>query len=159
MSPITDDIENYFGPVIYRYTSEQAVEDGLLFDVDLIQKHWKNCPIKFITTGLLGKGYWTDRCKNAVLLTNAGKVDRCASCAEFKNVNQATGKLKCSEVTLNVPNVHDLLHQVLEIFNKAANPKDWFLSGQIELPSGSKQKVFIAQNETGRYTVMLPEEY
>jgi hypothetical protein len=46
----------------------------------------------------------------------------------------------------------------LRIFNKKPQD-DYFVSGRIELPSGKKQKVYLAQNETGRYTLMLPEDY
>jgi hypothetical protein len=45
-----------------------------------------------------------------------------------------------------------------KIFNKM--PKgDSFASGKIELPNGAKQEIYIAQNETGRYTIMLPQDY
>lgn len=59
--------------------------------------------------------------------------------------------------TLNIPNIIDLLNQALRIMRLRA--KDWFYSGKIELPSGVEQKIFIAQNETGKYTIMLPEDY
>jgi hypothetical protein len=36
---------------------------------------------------------------------------------------------------------------------------DTFYDGEIELPFGNKQKIFIALNETGRYTIMKPEDY
>ncbi|MEE9593746.1 MAG: hypothetical protein V3W28_09220 [Thermoplasmata archaeon] len=61
---------------------------------------------------------------------------------------------------LGVPrlvNVMDLLNQALGIAR--GKPADRFYSGQVELPDGLRQKVFIAQNETGKYTIMLPEDY
>jgi hypothetical protein len=45
-----------------------------------------------------------------------------------------------------------------KIFNKMPRG-DSFASGKIELPSGAKQEIYIAQNETGRFTIMLPQDY
>lgn len=141
--------------LVSKYTSAQAVEDGLLFDVDILVKSG-NIPIKYITTGLLEKGYWNDRCEKGVTRREVGINDRCASCETF--IKHQGEKLSCLERTLNIPNMTDLISQGLRIFRKKP-PDDWFVSGMVELPSGQKQKVFIAQNETGRYTLMLPEEY
>jgi len=128
MSKVNDRVEErFFKPedVISTYTSGEAVEDGVLFDVDLIAKRFipgKRFFLKYITTGLLAEGYWN--------------IDK----------------------TLNVPDLLDLLHQLSRVFAKKA-AGDYFVSGVIELPSGRKQKVFIAQNETGRFTAMLPEDW
>jgi hypothetical protein len=60
--------------------------------------------------------------------------------------------------TVNIPNVIDLIMGALMIYcRKSAD--DYFASGQIELPTGKKQTIYIAQNETGAYTIMLPEDY
>ena len=143
--------------IIYTYTSKQAVEDGFLLDVDLILKRpIKNFFLKYITIGLLEKGYWNDRCKNGVKNDEKGTNNRCASCDVW--INHQGDKLSCLQQTLNVANIFDLLSQVARIFRKKA-VDDYFVSGTIELPSGSKQKIFIAQNETGRFTAMLPEDY
>jgi hypothetical protein len=59
-------------------------------------------------------------------------------------------------------NILDLLVQSLEIVKKANKKRktmDWLYVGEIELPSGEKQKIFIQQNETGKFTLMLPEDY
>jgi hypothetical protein len=66
------------------------------------------------------------------------------------------------EGQINIPNIIDLLNQCNQIVRrKSDNFKDFdtFFDGQIELPSGKKQKVFIGQNETGKFTIMLPEDY
>jgi len=63
---------------------------------------------------------------------------------------------------VNIPNLLDLLNQSIGLVRKASkNFKefDTFFSGMIELPDGSEQKVFICQNETGKFTIMLPEDY
>jgi hypothetical protein len=118
-------VDDFWGEPVSVYTSDQATEDGILFDLDLMQQcrtRGYPSPLKYVTTNLLSKGYW--------------------------NENE----------TLNIPNIIDLITQALRIFDK--KPKDdWFVSGMIELPSGAKQKIFIAQNETGRFTAMLPEDY
>ena len=165
---IDPQIEKFFGGVIYKYTSEQAEEDGFLFDVDQLIKAKKivpsgeiqKFPIKYITTNLLENGYWTDRCKErGVKVENAGKADSCQSCPTWIIfANSGKGTLPCKEKTLNLPNVLDLLTAALRIFSKKIKD-DWFVDGLVELPSGKKQKVYIAQNETGRYTLMLPEDY
>jgi hypothetical protein len=110
--------------LVSTYLSSKAVEDGFLFDLDLIVKQSSlgKFVLQYITTNLLAKGYW--------------------------NTDQ----------TINIPNLRDLLEQSLRVFRKKPSD-DYFVSGVIELPSGSKQKIFIAQNESGRYTVMLPEDY
>jgi hypothetical protein len=119
--------KDFWGKPISVYTSDQAIEDGFLFDLDLF-KYWpinanfETRPLKYVTTGLLAKGYWNP------------------------------------DETLNNPNMQDLIAQSLRVFSKM-RPGDYFVSGVIELPSGTKQKIFIAQNETGRFTVMLPEDY
>ena len=121
------DLEKFWGKPISVYTSDQAIDDGFLFDLDLfkywpINENFATRPLKYVTTGLMAKGYW--------------------------NPDQ----------TLNIPNMQDLVAQSLRVFAKMLKD-DYFVSGRIELPSGEKQKIFIAQNETGRFTVMLPEDY
>ena len=63
---------------------------------------------------------------------------------------------------INVPNILDLLKQSLQLVKKESNNftrEDSFFSGSIELPSGEQQKIFIQQNSSGKFTIMLPEDY
>ena len=63
---------------------------------------------------------------------------------------------------INVPNILDLLNQSLQLVKKESNNftrEDSFFSGSIELPSGEQQKIFIQQNSSGKFTIMLPEDY
>jgi len=110
--------------LVSTYLSSEAVEDGFLFDLDLVVKQSPlgKFVLQYITTNLLAKGYWN------------------------------------KDQTINIPNLHDLLEQSLRVFRKKPSD-DYFVSEVIELPSGCKQKIFIAQNESSRYTVMLPEDY
>jgi hypothetical protein len=60
--------------------------------------------------------------------------------------------------SLRLPNVIDLRRMsCARIFHKKP-VYDYFVSGKIELPNGQKQTVFIEQNDTGRYTIMIPED-
>jgi len=110
--------------IIYSYTSEQAEEDGVLFDVTKINPKWGKGLFNYVTTNLLNKGYMPDD-------------------------------------QLSIPCILDLLNQALNIVKtKSKNFKefDTFFSGHVELPTGEKQQVFIEQNETGKFTIMLPED-
>ena len=56
----------------------------------------------------------------------------------------------------------DGMNQSLAIVRKKSNnfkDHDWFFEGEIELPSGNRQQVFIEQNETGKYTILLPSDH
>lgn len=64
--------------------------------------------------------------------------------------------------TVNIPNLLDLLNQSLAIVREKSDnftKADWFFDGTIELPSGASQKVYIVQNETSKFTIMLPSDY
>ena len=72
------------------------------------------------------------------------------------------GYMEESDGRIRMPNIVDLLNQANQIVReKSKNFKefDTFFSGDIELPSGTKQQIFIQQNETGKFTIMLPEDY
>ena len=43
--------------VVYSYTSEQAVEDGVLVDITKINPSWNKGLFNYVTTNLLSKGY------------------------------------------------------------------------------------------------------
>ena len=117
--------ENLYGEPVFVYTSSQAVEDGILFDITAVNPKWKEGLFNYVTVNLLNSGY-------------------------------------LKEDKLNIPNLLDLLNQAQQIVKKATNnftAFDTFFSGSIELPSGDQQKIFIGQNETGKFTIMLPEDY
>lgn len=63
---------------------------------------------------------------------------------------------------VRIANLLDLLNQANEIVRKASKnftEFDSFFAGKIELPSGSKQEIFIEQNETSKFTILLPEDH
>ena len=110
---------------IYTYTSDQATDDGILFDICKVNPKWQRGIFSHVTVNLMTHGYY-------------------------------------NEDTVNLPNLLDLLNQSLAIVCRESNnftKHDWFFSGEIELPSGTKQQVFICQNETAKYTIMTPSDY
>lgn len=115
--------------VIYTYTSQQAEEDGILIKLATFYSPWDKSLFNYATRNLLSKGYME----------------------EIKD-----------KLAFNVPNILDLMVQATGIVGKQSKDftvPDHFFSGTIELPSGCKQQIFICQNETGRFTLMLPEDY
>lgn len=73
-----------------------------------------------------------------------------------------TGGYLNEDKSLNIPNLLDLLNQSIEIVRRKSEnftKHDWFFDGKIKLPSGSRQQVYIEQNETGKYTILLPEDH
>lgn len=125
--------DEFFGKPIYTYTSKQAEGDGILFDITRLNPEWKKGLFNYITTNLLGKGYLKE-----------GKKD------------------DTSDYSFNMPNLLDLLNQSNQIVKQQScnfTKFDTFFSGEIELSNGEKQKIFIAQNETGKFTIMCPEDY
>lgn len=65
-------MEDVFGPVIMSYTSDQAVDDGMLISTDALFPHQPQHLISHITTNLMQKGYET---KGAISL--ASVMDLC----------------------------------------------------------------------------------
>jgi len=87
--------------------------------------------------------------------------------SEIKNspFNYATANLinkgYLKEEKYAVANILDLIHQAFLIMQKGTKnftQPDYFFSGKIELPNGEMQEIFIEQNETGKFTIMLPED-
>jgi len=121
--------------IVFRYTSDEAEEDGILFDITRLKPEWKNGMFNYVTTNLLSKGY-------------------------MEIVPDVFGDYK--DLEFNMPALLGLLNQALNIVRSKSNnfkDADWFFSGKIELQDGTHQEIFIAQNETGRMTLMLPEDY
>lgn len=115
-----------FGKPIYTYSSQDAINDGILLDITKLNDKWKDGLFSFITTNLLD--------------THQYIIDD----------------------EINIVNLSELLSQCFLIVKKKSNDFkefDHFFSGFIETPSGDKVKVFICQNELGKFTIMLPEDY
>jgi len=154
--------DGFFGPVIYKYTSGQAVEDGFLLDVRILNPNWKAGfgLISHITTNLLSHGYWETTCTHGVEQKDAGKSEICRVNFE-KFCSKVVGATHCEfkkEKRLRMCNVMDLLTQAQQIIRRKGI-RDTFYSGLVEFPDGVKRKVCIGLNEFDRYTVMLPEDY
>jgi hypothetical protein len=120
--------------IISTYPSQQAVEDGILFDVTTVSTQWKSGLLRYVTTNLLRKyGYMTK-------IVVDGK----------------------DEEEVNTLNLVDLLNQSITIIrtkSEGFTKPDWYFKGEIETPSGTKQPVVITLNEEKKFTVMCPEDY
>ena len=119
---------------VFEYGIKEAEEDGYIFDVTQLNQEWKQGIFNYVTIHLLRRGYLN--------------MD--------KGINHELNE------KVNISNILDLLNQANQIVKtKSNNFKDFdhFFSGEIELPNGDNQKVFIQQNETGKFTIMLPEDY
>jgi len=107
---------------ISTYSSEQAVEDGILFDITTVNHSWREKSIfEYVTTSLIAKGYGDDILYLAELLNQALRIAASASNG-FKDAKEAQ------------------------------------YSGNIELPNGEQQEIFIGMNEHGKYTIMIRED-
>jgi len=122
--------DEFFGDTISTYTEKQAEEDGVL--VDITKGIMQDSLFNYCTAELLYK---------------------------LKIIEEPDNELK-----LNVPNLLDLLNNALHIVQlrnsqRKEKEMDTFYSGTIEIHDGTKQKIFMQQNSTGKYTIMLPEDY
>lgn len=111
--------------IFYKYTSEDAESDGVLFRIYHINSDWEKGIFSHVTTNLLSYGYE-------------------------------------KEGLTIIPNLLDLLNQCSELVRKKSNDYqdfDSFFKGSIEFPSGEQREVFICENEIGKFTIMLPEDY
>ncbi len=117
--------EEFYGQPVFKYTSDQAVVDGILFDLTQLNPAWKKGLFNYVTVNLLNRGYmYQDK--------------------------------------ISIPNLLDLLNQANQIVRretKSFTVMDTFFDGSIEMPDGERQKIFIVWNETGKFTIMLPEDY
>jgi hypothetical protein len=120
---------------IYSYGSNEAVEDGILVDLGVLG--FTRGLFTYVTSNLLGTlGYCEDD----------------ENMHPMAEPNDAI-KLVC---------LKDLLiqaHEIVRSKSKNFTKFDYFFEGDVEIPSGERKKIFIAQNETGKFTIMLPEDY
>lgn len=97
-------------------------------------------------------------------LLNLAKINRIFNKSPFNYVTTnliSMGYLSKDSKDVNFNNLVDLVAQAWDIKDKKTcdfKEIDMFFSGEIELPSGEQQEIFIKQNETGKFTIMLPED-
>jgi hypothetical protein len=56
-----------------------------------------------------------------------------------------------------VANFLDLFTNLCQVMRKRG--PDHFYNATIEFPDGTKGEVYAVQNNSGRYTILLPDEY
>ena len=119
-------------PIISEYNCNDAEQDGILIQTStLLPPHNGYDPhlVSHITTNLLREKQY--------ITTNDGKED------------------------YHRANIIDLLNQAGPKITSALerNAQEWFVDMTIEGPNGQRYKAFAQQNETGRWTLLLPEDY
>lgn len=146
--PKTNDVTDFFGEVISSYSSNQAAEDGILIKTN-------NLIINFITRTVYEK--CIEPFINPSVLT-----DRSLSGLPF-NVPIQIGK---KELILEIPITEaekqrvtkklldKLLTSAIDEVRKL-NREDWMYN----LKDCRGWNLWVCQNETGKYTLMFPEDY
>ena len=117
--------------VVSIYTSDEATEDGILFDLSK-SSFFKNEHFNFVTTNLLS------------------------------DLNILSFSSKLNSDVINTPMLLDLLEQAKRIvLNKIRETltEDTFYSGIVRSQDNQSIRIFICQNETGLFTLMLPSDY
>ena len=117
--------------VVSVYSSEQATEDGILFNLSE-SVFFKNKYFSFVTTNLLLD-------LNILAYNSEKQMD-----------------------VINTSMLLDLIEQAKRIvLNKIQETlsDDHFYSGVVRSSKNESIRIFICQNETGLYTLMLPSDY
>lgn len=151
--------DDFFGPTIFKYTSDQATEDGFLLDLRKVPAfaNGKAGMISHVTTNLLSRGYWEKGCELGVSSEHAMQSEVCRlTCKKWREGERVCDFKK--ERQLRIVNVIDLVNQANSIIRRK-RVLDTFYSGYIETPEGKRVKIFIEQNEFGCFTAMLPEDH
>lgn len=63
---------------------------------------------------------------------------------------------------IKIPNLLDLLNQCANLVHKLSENYSKYepmFKGKIEFPSGEQKEIWICENEIGKFTIMLPEDY
>jgi hypothetical protein len=117
--------------VISVYTSDQASEDGILFNVDK-SEFLRNKLISFVTTNLLIE---------MDIMKYDAKVHM-----DVVNTSMALDLIEQARAIVNRTISNTLM-------------VDHFYSGDVRKQSGERIKIFIVENELSKYTLMLPSDY
>ncbi len=129
--------------LISVYTCVDAVEDGILTQVERINPAWSVGIISHITIGVLDLGYWKKDGHDEKYLSLPNCFDLLLQAQEIIRKGSTVGKAAW-------------LYELEAMKNTTQN---WFYSGEVEFPDGKTREVYIELNETERYTVLLPEEH
>ena len=118
--------------VISVYTSDEAVDDGILFDLRENQV-FHNKLFNFATTNLLRE----------------------------MNILQYSSKHNRDVIFTSM--MIDLIEQaqkiVLRKIEETLDGEEHFYCGDVRKLNGERIKIFIEMNETGKFTLLLPEDH
>jgi len=104
--------------------------------------------------------YTSDEAENDGILVKLDEVLPEYSKGAFSHItSNLLSKGYESKITgVNILCLKDLLQQCARIVHKKYSEEEYFYTGMVETLNGDKIKVFIEKNETGRFTIMLPED-
>lgn len=145
---MNDEVNDFFGEVISSYTSEQGEQDGVLVKTDnpiinyITATVYHECIEPFIETSALTNRVLAN--KPILPETEIGKI-------KFVfNFKISEEEKKIAERGLLKKLLDTAIAQI-----KALKREDWMY----ELPDCRGWKLWVCQNETGKYTLMFPEDY
>jgi len=142
-----NDITDFFGEPISVYTSEQAESDGILIKVEHPQINYithtvmETCIEPFIEPLII-----TDRSLSNKPSFEVVDVGEKSFAIPFEITEQEKAKAVKKLIGKLLSSVVDEVRKV--------NKPDWFYSFKVR-----GWKFFLAQNETGKYTLMFPSDY
>ncbi len=146
--PKTNDVTEYFGEVISKYTSDQAEQDGILIKTDnpyinyVTRNVWEKCIEPFIESAVLTKMSLSNKPMSEVI-----EVGTIAIIGNIK-ITEAQKKSAAKEL------LNKLLDTAISLI-KAQNREDWLYT----LKDCRGWELWAGQNETGKFTLMFPEDY
>lgn len=143
-----NEVTDFFGEVISKYTSDQAEEDGILVKTDnpiinyVTRTVYERCIEPFIEASALTELSLAN--KPAMLETAIGDKKLVFNVKIPDELKQRVAKKLLDKL---------LVTAITQI--KALKREDWMY----ELPDCRGWKLWVCQNETGAYTLMFPEDY
>lgn len=146
--PKTNEVTEFFGEVISKYTSDQAEEDGILVKTDnpiinhVTRTVWDKCIEPFIEASAMTKLSLSNKPMSEVI--EVGKKSFIVNIKITEEQKKSAAK--------------QLLKKLLDtaiIQIKAQNREDWLYT----LKDCRGWELWVAQNETGKFTLMFPEDY
>lgn len=144
----TSEVTEIFGAVISKYTSDQAEQDGILIKTDnpiinyVTRTVWDTCIEPFIESSAMTKLSLANKPMSEVI-----EVGNKSFIVNLK-ITEAQKKSAAKEL------LNKLLDTAITLI-KAQNREDWLYT----LKDCRGWELWAAQNETGKFTLMFPEDY
>ena len=143
-----NELTDIFGEVISTYTSEQATEDGILIKVDhpainyITHTVFERCIEPFIESSVVTDRSSADKPNFEIIEIGAKKLALSLNITEEEK-GKAAEKL-----------IKKLLNSAVEAARKTGRQDHLYTDLDVR-----GWKLWLGQNETGKYTLMFPEDY